>query len=124
MGLRRGPRRRAYTGGDDPVSEAQYNFDVANVDRSLATARSFEKTGVGAYTGGGRFLESSDLVRDAVSIHSVETNHWSLLNDSNRGSKIPNAFNFPSHRTKFSKWSVQTFKREIKTPNKAQPSNT
>ncbi len=79
--------------GGEPVSEAEYDFGVENVDQFLATARVFERTGVGAYAGAAPFIESPDLVSAAVSIHSVETNHWTLLNEINGETPIPNAFN-------------------------------
>jgi len=81
--------------GGEPVPEAEYEFGIESVDDFLATARVFERTGVSAYAGAAPFIESPDLVAAAVSIHSVEANHWSLLNDINGESPIPNAFNPP-----------------------------
>lgn len=84
--------------GGDPVSEAEYDFSAAFADLAsfLATAQTFENTGVGAYEGAAGFLiDEDELLTAALTIHSVEARHAAYLNGLNGTSFFPAATDTP-----------------------------
>ena len=64
------------------------DIDFTNRRDVLEAAQSFEDTGVGAYNGAGRFLESADFLLIAGKIVSVEARHASVISGLLRTNSI------------------------------------
>ncbi len=61
-------------------------FDFSSIDFNnradvLSSAEAFEKTGVGAYNGAGKYIKNADYLTLAGKIVSVETRHHSILRE-------------------------------------------
>ncbi len=84
--------------GGEPVEEAEYLFEEAFADLPtfLATAQTFENTGVSAYQGAAQFLLGQDeLLTAALNIHSVEARHAAYLNGLVQTTPFPAGFDTP-----------------------------
>ncbi len=84
--------------GGEPVEEGEYAFEDAFVDVAtfLATAQTFENTGVSAYQGAAQYLQENDqLLTAALTIHSVEARHAAYLNGLNGVTPFPAATDTP-----------------------------
>jgi len=84
--------------GGEPVEEAEYLFEEAFADLPtfLATAQTFENTGVSAYQGAAQYLIGSDeLLTAALNIHSVEARHAAYLNGLVQATPFPAGFDTP-----------------------------
>ena len=73
---------KAALGGAVPV----LTFDFSSIDFNdrayvLIAAETFEKTGVGAYNGAGKYIKNADYLTLAGKIVSVETRHHSILRE-------------------------------------------
>ncbi len=68
--------------GNKAIEDLTFDFsDVNFLDKEsvLATAKTFENLGVGAYNGAGKLLESADLLVVAGKIVSVEARHAAVI---------------------------------------------
>lgn len=81
--------------GGTPVSAANYNFGVNNVESYLATAQALENTGVMAYDGAVALIQAAALQTAAATIATVEARHAAYLNLLNGTSPFPDAFDTP-----------------------------
>ncbi|GAB3779065.1 hypothetical protein GCM10028818_29180 [Spirosoma horti] len=64
----------------------QLTFDFSSIDFNsrasvLGAAEAFEKVGVGAYNGAGKYIKNADYLTLAGKIVSVETRHHSILRE-------------------------------------------
>jgi Ferritin-like domain len=79
--------------GGEPVSEATYDFGYGNDPvKFLATAAALENTGVMAYDGAGKYLQSPELLTAAGGIVAVEARHASYLNLVTGAVPFPEAY--------------------------------
>lgn len=85
--------------GGDPVTAAEYEFDLEGVSEFFSLAATIENTGVAAYAGAAPYIESPDLLGAALSIHSVEARHAAALNAYSGSSPFPNAFDEASSQS-------------------------
>ena len=83
--------------GKDAVPTCVFKFDAGlkNVDTFLKTARVLENTGVMAYDGAIRHLDTGDFLQAAATVATVEARHAAYLNLINRASPFPAAFDTP-----------------------------
>jgi rubrerythrin len=81
--------------GGTPVEEAQYNFGYTDAASFIAVAQALENTGVSAYDGAVRFVQTPDLAEAAATIATVEARHAAYLNLLNGASPFPAAFDTP-----------------------------
>ncbi|THE66202.1 ferritin-like domain-containing protein, partial [Salinadaptatus halalkaliphilus] len=87
--------------GGEPVASPQFDFGTAvqQPDEFIATGAMLEDIGVSAYAGAAPSIENVDLVAPALSIHSVEARHASLLRELNGEIGFPMAFDQPRSRS-------------------------
>ena len=80
--------------GTAAVGPCTFNFSPAfrNVGTFLATAQVLENTGVQAYDGAIRYVETGDFLQAGAQIATVEARHAAYLNLINRDSPFPSAF--------------------------------
>lgn len=82
--------------GEEPVTEATYDFGYADLTGFLATAAAVENLGVNAYTGAAQYLiEEDELLTAALTIHGVEARHAAYLNVLTGAVPFPNAVDAP-----------------------------
>ena len=81
--------------GGDPVSAANYDFGVDDVDEFIAIAGVLENTGVSAYDGAIHLIERPGLLTAGATIATVEARHASYLNLLNGQDPFPAAFDDP-----------------------------
>ncbi len=87
--------------GGEPVASPEFEFGTAVTDPQefIATGAVLEDVGVSAYAGAAPFIENADLVPPALSIHSVEARHASLLRELTGEIGFPMAFDQPRSRS-------------------------
>jgi len=80
--------------GSAAVEACTFDFSkgLANATTFIATARVLENTGVMAYDGAIRYLDTADILQTGAQIATVEARHASYLNLINRGSPFPAPF--------------------------------
>ena len=78
--------------GGEPVGEAEYDFGYDNAEQFVAVAQALENTGVSAYAGAAPAIGNEDILAAALSIHSVEARHASILNFANGEVPFPDSF--------------------------------
>jgi len=80
--------------GATPVRPATFNFSagLGSVGAFLKTAQLLENTGVMAYDGAIRYVDTADFLQASAQIATVEARHAAYLNLINRGSPFPTAF--------------------------------
>lgn len=80
--------------GATPVRPATFDFSagLGNVGAFLKTAQLLENTGVMAYDGAIRYIDTGDFLQAGAQIATVEARHAAYLNLINRGSPFPRAF--------------------------------
>ncbi len=80
--------------GAAAVPPCTFNFTAAlkNVDSFLATAQLLENTGVMAYDGAIRYVDTGNNLQDGAQIATVEARHAAYLNLVNGESPFPRAF--------------------------------
>ncbi len=80
--------------GATPVDACSFNFSSAlkSVSSFIATARVLENTGVMAYDGAIRYVDSGDILQAGAQIATVEARHAAYLNLISRGSPFPSPF--------------------------------
>ena len=82
--------------GEEPVTEASYDFGYTDLPGFLATAAAIENLGVNAYTGAAQYLiEEDGLLTAALTIHGVEARHAAYLNVLTGAIPFPNAVDAP-----------------------------
>lgn len=81
--------------GGDPVEEACYDFGYDNVSEFLGIAAVLENTGVSAYDGAIKLIETEEYLTAGATIATVEARHASYLNLLNGDSPFPEAFDEP-----------------------------
>jgi hypothetical protein len=85
--------------GEEPVGEASYAFDYADLPSFLATAAAIENLGVSAYTGAAQSLVGEDdVLTTALTIHGVESRHAAYLNLLTGAVPFPNPVDAPQPR--------------------------
>jgi len=79
---------------DNAVGACTFNFSSAleSVETFLATAQVLENTGVMAYDGAIRYVETPDFLQAGAQIATVEARHAAYLNLVNETSPFPDAF--------------------------------
>lgn len=87
--------------GGDPVESPEFDFGAAVQEPAefIATAAALEDIGVSAYAGAAPYIDSAELVPPALSIHSVEARHASLLRELNGEIGFPEPFDDPRSRS-------------------------
>jgi len=80
--------------GATPVEPATFNFSagLGSVGAFLKTAQLLENTGVMAYDGAIRYVDTGDFLQAGAQIATVEARHAAYLNLLNRSSPFPSAF--------------------------------
>jgi len=80
--------------GATPVPPATFNFStgLGSVGAFLKTAQLLENTGVMAYDGAIRYIDTGDFLQAGAQIATVEARHAAYLNLINRSSPFPSAF--------------------------------
>lgn len=80
--------------GATPVGPATFNFSAGlrNLGAFLETAQLLENTGVMAYDGAIRYVDTGDFLQAGATIATVEARHAAYLNLINRDSPFPSAF--------------------------------
>ncbi|MBA3734553.1 MAG: ferritin-like domain-containing protein [Actinobacteria bacterium] len=80
--------------GATPVDACSFNFSSAlkSVGSFIATARVLENTGVMAYDGAIRYVDTGDFLQAGAQIATVEARHAAYLNLISRGSPFPAPF--------------------------------
>ncbi len=80
--------------GDAKVEACTFKFDAGlkNVGTFLATARVLENTGVMAYDGAIRYVDTGDYLQAGAQIATIEARHAAYLNLINRASPFPTPF--------------------------------
>ena len=83
--------------GANAVPTCVFKFDagLTDVDTFLKTARVLENTGVMAYDGAIRYVDTGDFLQAAATVATVEARHAAYLNLVNRASPFPAAFDTP-----------------------------
>jgi rubrerythrin len=79
--------------GGDPVGPAEYEFPYDSMAEFVALADRLEAVGVSAYAGAAPLIDSQDVLKAALSIHSVEANHQTYFQLLHLQRPAPNAFN-------------------------------
>ena len=75
-----------------PACTFKFDAGLKNVSTFLATAQVLENTGVMAYDGAIRYIETGDYLQAGAQIATIEARHASYLNLINRTSPFPNPF--------------------------------
>ncbi|WP_348611609.1 ferritin-like domain-containing protein [Halobaculum rarum] len=82
--------------GGTPVEEAEYDFGLEDVAGFMSLASTLENTGVAAYAGAAPAIESPDLLRTALGVHSVEARHAAVVAAAGNGDPYPAAVDEPA----------------------------
>ncbi|WP_254839134.1 ferritin-like domain-containing protein [Natronomonas marina] len=85
--------------GGDPAGELEYDFGFETVADFIGIAMVLENTGVSAYDGAIKFIESAELTQAGATIATVEARHASYLNDLNNEDPFPEAFDTTRSRS-------------------------
>jgi len=85
--------------GAAAVGPCTFNFSAAlgSFDAFLKTAGVLENTGVMAYDGAIRYVDTGDFLQAGAQIATVEARHAAYLNLLNRTSPFPDAFDMGKH---------------------------
>jgi len=77
-----------------PVGPCTFNFSagLGSIGAFLKTAQLLENTGVMAYDGAIRYVDTGDFLQAGAQIATVEARHAAYLNLINRSSPFPSAF--------------------------------
>jgi hypothetical protein len=79
------------------IQGCKFDFSSLLGDAStvVAAARQIEQTGVGAYLGAANLIKDPHILTAAASIATIESRHNTVLNQFNKATAIPQAFDFP-----------------------------
>ncbi len=84
--------RTALGGAAVPACTFDFSKGLTNVGTFLATSRVLENTGVMAYDGAIRYVDTGDFLQAGAQIATVEARHAAYFNLINRASPFPDAF--------------------------------
>jgi rubrerythrin len=76
--------------GGDPVGKAEYEFPYETPEEFVAVGVALENTGVTAYAGAAPLIESAEVAKAALSIHSIEARHAAYLGVLDQRLPYPN----------------------------------
>jgi rubrerythrin len=79
--------------GGNPVEAADYEFTYDSIEEFVALADRLEAVGVSAYAGVAPMIENTEVLKTALSIHSVEANHQTYFQLLHLQRPAPDAFN-------------------------------
>lgn len=79
--------------GGTPVEPAEYEFPYETMADFVALSDRIEAVGVSAYAGVAPMIDSTEVLKSALSIHSVEANHQTYFQLLHLQRPAPNAFN-------------------------------
>lgn len=75
--------------GGEPAPEPEAEFPLESAEEVVALAATVENLGAAAYLGQAAAIENPDILEAALSIHTVEARHASVLNVLNGDSPTP-----------------------------------
>ncbi|WP_049902582.1 ferritin-like domain-containing protein [Halococcus agarilyticus] len=79
--------------GGTPVEPAEYEFPYDTMEEFVAIADRLEAVGVSAYAGAAPMIDDEDVLKAALSIHSVEAEHQTYFQLLHLQRPAPDAFN-------------------------------
>lgn len=79
--------------GGTPVEAAEYEFPYSSIEEFVALADRLEAVGVSAYAGVAPMIDDTEVLKTALSIHSVEANHQTYFQLLHLQRPAPDAFN-------------------------------
>ncbi|MGN8214246.1 ferritin-like domain-containing protein [Halococcus sp. PRR34] len=79
--------------GGTPVEPAAYEFSYGSIAEFVAIADRLEAVGVSAYAGAAPLIDSEEVLKAALSIHSVEAEHQTYFQLLHLQRPSPDAFN-------------------------------
>ncbi|CAF1304515.1 unnamed protein product [Adineta steineri] len=85
--------------GGSPVSVCTYTFPVTDIRSFISLSRTFENTGVSAYTGAIDKIRDPSIILAAATIATVEARHASYLNSLLGGVPFPDVTDTPIEPT-------------------------
>ena len=78
--------------GGTPVEPAEYEFPYETIEEFVAIADRLEAVGVSAYAGAAPSIDSDEVLKAALSIHSVEAEHQTYFQLLHLQRPLPDAF--------------------------------
>jgi len=79
--------------GGTPVEPANYEFPYETMEEFVAIADRLEAVGVSAYAGAAPMIDNEEVLKAALSIHSVEAEHQTYFQLLHLQRPAPDAFN-------------------------------
>ncbi|EMA47887.1 hypothetical protein C449_00405 [Halococcus saccharolyticus DSM 5350] len=79
--------------GGTPVEPAEYEFPYSSMEEFVALSDRIEAVGVSAYAGAAPMIDNEEVLKAALSIHSVEAEHQTYFQLLNLQRPAPEAFN-------------------------------
>lgn len=79
--------------GGNPVEPAEYEFPYDGIEEFVALSDRIEAVGVSAYAGVAPMIDNREVLKAALSIHSVEANHQTYFQLLHLQRPAPDAFN-------------------------------
>lgn len=79
--------------GGNPVEPAEYEFPYDGIEEFVALSDRIEAVGVSAYAGIAPMIDNREVLKAALSIHSVEANHQTYFQLLHLQRPAPDAFN-------------------------------
>ena len=79
--------------GGTPVEAAEYEFPYSSMEEFVALSDRIEAVGVSAYAGAAPMIDNEEVLKAALSIHSVEAEHQTYFQLLNLQRPAPEAFN-------------------------------
>ena len=79
--------------GGTPIEPADYEFPYETIEEFVAIADRLEAVGVSAYAGAAPYIDSDEVLKAALSIHSVEAEHQTYFQLLHLQRPSPDAFN-------------------------------
>ncbi|EMA49061.1 MULTISPECIES: ferritin-like domain-containing protein [Halococcus] len=79
--------------GGTPVEAAEYEFPYSSMEEFVALSDRIEAIGVSAYAGAAPMIDNEEVLKAALSIHSVEAEHQTYFQLLNLQRPAPEAFN-------------------------------
>ena len=79
--------------GGTPVEPAEYEFPYETMEEFVAIADRLEAVGVSAYAGAAPMIDNEEVLKAALSIHSVEAEHQTYFQLLHLQRPAPDAFN-------------------------------
>jgi rubrerythrin len=79
--------------GGTPIEPADYEFPYDTIEEFVAIADRLEAVGVSAYAGAAPYIDNDEVLKAALSIHSVEAEHQTYFQLLHLQRPSPDAFN-------------------------------